>query len=121
MDGVLVYGFPASEASKLRDFLLSTTDGFTPTEFSKRGYGVITGTVKEKASPANLPRLCRVYLYAHPDNALARVVFSDAAGNYEFRGVDPSKKYMVIATDETGIYRAVIADNLTPTAIPQPA
>lgn len=116
----LPYGFPASESSKLYNKLANSTDGTPEPFFDQIGYGTIVGTIKEKSTPANIPRKCRVFLYRHSDNRLVRTVWSDAAGNYEFRGVNPGFKYMALAVDPLGLYRAVVADNLTPDAIPQP-
>ncbi len=119
--GVLELGFPASESAKLYDKIARTADATPEPFFDQIGYGTIIGTIKEKSTPTNIPRKCRVYLYRHPDNRLVRSVWSDDDGNYEFRGVNPTHKYMVLATDPQGLYRAVVADNLTPDAIPQPA
>lgn len=117
----LPYGFPASQKSKYYDrFARSMTIDPEPF-FDAVGYGRITGTVKEKGVPSNIPRKCLVFLYRHPDNKLVDVVWSDANGNYIFDGINPAYKYMTLAQDPTGVFRAVVADNLTPDAIPQPA
>lgn len=79
------------------------------------GTGSIVGTVKEKASPANLPLARRVALFRHADDQKVAEGWSDTAGNYAFANVDPRLNYYVVAFDHTGTYRAVVADNLTPT------
>lgn len=79
----------------------------------------VQGTVKEKASPSNVPLRRRVQLYDHATSLMVREMWSDAAtGAYTFSEVNGSLKYYVVAFDHTGGYRAVIADNLTPEAMP---
>lgn len=79
------------------------------------GVGRITGTVKEKGSPANTPLRRRVVLQSHRDKRTVRETISDAGtGVYEFLEIAMGRTYDVISYDHTGIYRAVIADNLSP-------
>lgn len=40
---------------------------------------------------------------------------SDAAGNWEFRDLDPALRYHVIAYDHTGVHDPVLKLNLVPT------
>lgn len=76
------------------------------------GLGTITGTVKEKNTPANTPLRRRVLLIDEASRMTIRETWSDAAtGNYEFRGVKQGVKYTVISYDHLHNYRAVIADN----------
>ena len=76
--------------------------------------GRITGTVKQKSDPVNLPLSRRVRLYRERDGALMREAWSDAAGVYSFECVEEFEKYTVVAWDYQRLYRAVVADNLQP-------
>ena len=79
------------------------------------GRGRITGTVKEKSAPVNMPLRRRVVLQNHRDKRTIRETWSDpVTGVYEFREVAMDRTYDVISYDHTGLYRAVIADNLSP-------
>lgn len=79
------------------------------------GDGVINGSVKEKNLPVNTPLARRVRLVEQRSGYLVAEAMSDAAtGAYSFANIDRSRKYTVLSYDYTGIYRAVIADNLTP-------
>lgn len=76
------------------------------------GIGLVSGTVKEKNTPANTPLRRRVLLIDEASRMTIRETWSDAAtGNYEFRGVKQGVKYTVISYDHLHNYRAVIADN----------
>lgn len=80
------------------------------------GVGLITGTVKEKSLPANVPLARKVWLMDEASGMVVRETWSDATtGNYEFRGVRQGVKYTVLAYDYTHTYRAVVADNLETT------
>lgn len=82
-------------------------------EFS--GRGKVTGTVKEKNTPANTPLRRRVRLVREIDGMQIRETWSDAStGAYEFLQIDERHKYSVISYDYAANYRAVIADGLTP-------
>lgn len=76
--------------------------------------GVIVGTVKEKASPENLPLARMVRLYRERDGLLIRESWSDAFGVYRFDAVEEHERYTVVAYDHAHAYRAVVADNLLP-------
>lgn len=80
------------------------------------GLGVIAGTVKEKASPANLPLVRRVSLFTQKNKMLVGTTVSDANGNYIFRNLDTRLKYYTTSHDPSGSYNGVIADHLTPTS-----
>jgi len=83
------------------------------------GMGLITGTVKEKALPANTPLHRKVWLMDEASGMVIRETWSDATtGNYEFRAIKQGVKYTVLAYDYTGSYRAVIADAQIPELIP---
>lgn len=78
----------------------------------------IAGTVKEKSTPSNMPLRRRVQLYAQRSGRLVREAWSDAdTGEYSFDHIRGDLAYFVVSFDHTGFYRAVIADNLTPTAM----
>lgn len=79
------------------------------------GRGVINGTVKEKSTPANLPLFRKVRLIDERSGYVVAETWSDATtGNYSFANIDRSRTYTVVSYDHTGLYRAVIADRLTP-------
>lgn len=89
-----------------------------PTVFLRRhydgGFGRIRGTVEERASPSDRPLSRRVRLFHERSGRFVAEVWSDAAGAYEFSGIDPAERYTVAAYDYAENYRAVIADNLLP-------
>jgi len=78
----------------------------------------IVGTVKEVAVPANTPLSRRVALHEARSGRMVRQTFSDSAGNYLFDDIRGDRPYNVIAYDHTGVYRAVIADNISATPRP---
>ncbi len=79
------------------------------------GRGRIIGTVKEKGTPANHPLKRRVVLLSMPGSRPIRETWSDAAtGAYVFNEIATDRRYTVISYDHTGVYRGVVADNLTP-------
>lgn len=83
------------------------------------GRGRITGTVKEKNTPANTPLMRRVVLLSMPGSRAIRETWSDpVTGVYEFTDVAMDRVYTVVSYDHTGIYRGVVADNLTPELMP---
>jgi len=83
------------------------------------GTGRITGTVKEKANPNNLPLHRKVLLLDEATRAVVRETWSDATtGAYTFNNVAMQATYTVMTFDYLHNYRAVIADNLTPEIMP---
>lgn len=83
------------------------------------GRGLITDTVKTKATPTNVPTLARVRLVRDIDSKVVRETWSDpVTGLYTFNYFSEQFTYMVIAIHPTGLYRAVIADRLTPGLMP---
>lgn len=77
------------------------------------GWGVVSGTVKQKSTPVNTPLRRRVVLIDEQSRATIRETWSDAVtGNYEFRGVKLGVPYTVLSYDHTHGYRATVADNL---------
>ena len=54
-------------------------------------------------------------------NSITRCVqrtLSNASGHYEFRDLDPSRVFAVIAYDHTGTFDPVVKINLTPERMP---
>ena len=87
----------------------------SPLDIYDGGRGRITGTVKEKNTPANTPLMRRVVLLSMPGSRAIRETWSDpVTGVYEFTEVAMDRVYTVVSYDHTGIYRGVVADNLTP-------
>ncbi len=83
------------------------------------GRGRIVGTVKEKNTPANTPLKRRVVLLSMPGSRAIRETWSDpVTGVYTFDDVALDRVYTVVSYDHTGIYRGVVADNLTPELMP---
>jgi hypothetical protein len=79
----------------------------------------VTGTVKEKALPSNTPLKRKVRLHREPDGRMIRETWSDATtGAYTFDNIRGDINYYVTTFDYLHNYRAVIADNLTPEAMP---
>ena len=80
------------------------------------GPGQITGTVKKKALPNNLPLDRKVRLYHDRSGQLVAETWSDAVtGVYLFQGLDLGEVYTALALDHTHTFRAVAADNLAAT------
>lgn len=79
------------------------------------GRGRIVGTVKEKNTPANTPLKRRVVLLSMPGSRAMRETWSNPeTGTYEFTEIATDRRYTVVSYDYTGVYRAVVADNLSP-------
>lgn len=77
------------------------------------GNGMITGTVK---NTPNTPVYRRVQLIHDATKSIIRETWSDAiTGIYTFTNIDRNSTYTVLSYDHTGAYRAVIADQQTPT------
>lgn len=81
--------------------------------------GTITGTVKQKASPTNIPLRRVVRLYDDVDGSLVAQTWSDAiTGVYTFTEINETRAYTALSLDYTHNFRAEAADNLTPTIMP---
>lgn len=79
------------------------------------GTGTITGNVKEKHVPFNLPLSRRVLLIDDGTRLPLREVWSDpASGVYTFKDLDKSKTYTTVAFDHTGTYRALTFSGIVP-------
>lgn len=82
------------------------------------GYGLIYGTVKADGTP-DYPVSRKVQLLREIDGRCIDETWSNSTtGYYEFRYIDPTLKYTVVAFDYTGSFLAVVADNITPELIP---
>lgn len=77
------------------------------------GHGFIAGTVKEKGQP-DQPLVRRVQLLSDNTRVLVAEAWSDTDGQYRFDLLDPRQRYTVVSYDYRQMYRAVIADNLSP-------
>lgn len=83
------------------------------------GRGRVSGTVKTTNTPANTPVRRRVQLIRERESIVIAEQWSDPiTGAYSFDYIDASYTYTVLSYDHTGIFRAVVADNLIPTIIP---
>lgn len=108
-----VYDFPAQPRSRVSRRLPYRRDAVWT------GTGRIVGTVKQKATPTNVPLARRVLLLDETTNIVMRETWSDATtGAYTFERIDRNRRYSVITYDYAQNYRAVIADNLVPEAMP---
>lgn len=82
------------------------------------GRGRVAGTVMVKGTP-NFPVHRRTRLIEERSGICIREMWSDpVTGEYAFDYVDEARKYTVIAYDYEANFRAVVADNLTPSLIP---
>lgn len=94
---------------------ISVVDSLSCIDVEDGGAGRIVGTVKEKNTPANTPLKRRVVLLSMPGSRVIRETWSDpVTGVYEFTEVAMDRVYTVVSYDHTGIYRGVVADNLSP-------
>lgn len=106
----------ATPTTLAAEYLPDSKHAFRDFEFG--GFGRIAGTVKEDGSP-DVPVKRRVRLHREQDGLLAREVWSHpTTGAYSFDYIDATKRYTVITYDYEHDYRAVIADNITPEAMP---
>ena len=82
------------------------------------GNGRIAGTVKIDSSP-DYPVWRRVRLFDRRDNRLVRETWSDpVTGAYAFEYINPTRQYVVVAYDHSGVYNAEVLDALTPELMP---
>lgn len=80
--------------------------------------GKIVATTKIKGNPSNVPTYAKVRLYRDIGGALVAETWSDpTTGTYSFIGIDKDFSYTVVAYDPQLVYRAVIADGVTPEAL----
>jgi hypothetical protein len=81
-----------------------------------KGRGRVRGTVK--VTP-NTPVYRKVRLIRERDGVVIREQFSPpVTGAYDFKFIDELQKWTVVSYDYETLYRAVIADNLTPELMP---
>ncbi|WP_230590746.1 hypothetical protein [Delftia acidovorans] len=84
------------------------------------GRGRVRGRTVEqqdKNSP-KVPVSRRVRLYRDRDGLLIREAWSNAQGEYDFPRIDSTIAYTVLSYDHEGDFRAVVADRVTPEAMP---
>lgn len=75
----------------------------------------ITGTVYV-VGPPQTPASKDVFLFDDRTGQCIAKTWSDATtGAYTFTKLNPALRYTVASWDKSGVYGAVIADNLTPT------
>lgn len=83
------------------------------------GRGLITDTVKTKATPTNIPTYCKVRLLRDIDSKVIRETWTHpVTGVYTFDNFDEHFTYTVLAIHPTSAFRAVLADRLTPGLMP---
>lgn len=88
----------------------------SPIDIYDAGRGRITGTVKERAYPADIPVKRRVALLSMPGSRAIRETWSDSVtGEYEFAEIAMDRTYTVVSYDHTGTYMGEVADNVQPT------
>lgn len=81
------------------------------------GRGRVAGTVKEQAIPTK-PVYCKVRLIRERDGLQVRELWTNpVTGAYSFDYIDELQNWTVLSYYPTGIFRAVVADRLTPTLI----
>lgn len=105
-------------SSAIGDTQLNVCAGGITRDMEDGGIYRITGTVKEKSSPSNLPMVRKVRLHREMDGRLIRETWSDASGNYAFNSIRGDATYFTTSFDYLKNYRAVIADGLTPELMP---
>lgn len=78
-------------------------------------YGAFTvsGTVTKYNLPTTLPLRRRVRLLQQLTGSVIRETWSDNGGNYVFDFV-ANAPYTIVVYDHEKVYRAVVADNVTP-------
>jgi len=93
-----------------------------PTNLGNRWFGGtyrIAGTLKYEASPDDQPIRRKLIVFAEPQMNRVDSTWSDGAnGAYAFTYLSGDYRYTVIALDYEHNYRAVVADNITPEAMP---
>lgn len=78
------------------------------------GNGWLYGTAKIKGTP-NYPVRRKVRVHRDLDGVVVHEQWSDATtGAWQVTGIDPAQRYTAIEYDYTHVYRAAIADNLSP-------
>lgn len=90
-----------------------------PYRAGRRGCTLVGTVALDIGAGAPVPASRPVRLYAQGSGLLLAVTRSDALGHYQFDGLDPDERYCVVSIDSPRqVYRAVIADNLTPEPMP---
>lgn len=76
--------------------------------------GYIAGTGEGIASMATKPAPCLIYLLDTESFALLHTGFALDNGHYLIRGLDPDKRYLLLARDPKGNYEPVAYDDVQP-------
>lgn len=114
--GARLYGETLSPVVALQSPAVLQNPIVSSADYSTEGgRGIITDTVKTKASPADIATFARVRLVRERDGKVIQETWSDpVTGAYTFSGFNERDTYSVTAYHPAHGYRAVIADNLTP-------
>lgn len=78
------------------------------------GSGYIAGEAPGLVTVAGVPARRRVELRDKTTGRLVGVTLSGSDGTYRFDGLNPARKFVVMAFDHQLVYNAVIRDNITP-------
>jgi hypothetical protein len=76
----------------------------------------ILGTVREAATPIDVPVVRKVRLHRKIDGMMIRQTWSAADGTYSFSDI-ASQLYYVVSFDHLANYNAVVKDAITPEAM----
>lgn len=78
----------------------------------------VTGTVKRKGDPVDVPLRRRVRLYNESDRRFVRETWSDAVtGAFVFPDLKAGAVYTAMAYDHENNYRALVIDNIQGAAL----
>lgn len=83
-----------------------------------RGPFRITGTVKTKGTPHTPVRRRVALVEERAGRAIAQTWSDPTTGRYEFNNITDAHRYTVLAFDHTGLFDAVLADNISPERMP---
>lgn len=115
-DTSIVVAKPFAPVFPMREFVPAI--GSAIRDMAWGGKGQVSGTVKVKGSP-NFPKYARTRLFNEIDGTMIREQWSNPlTGAYSFDNVDERLRYTVVAYDHDHNFRAVVADNLTPSLMP---
>ena len=85
------------------------------------GTGYIAGTASAGVTVNSVPSAREVECRDRMTRETLSVVFSASTGEYLCAGLDPSRKYDVIARDWQGVYNDVIRSGVVPASVASPA
>lgn len=78
------------------------------------GAGFIAGIGPGLVTVAGAPARRRVILYDKATDVIVARSWSNPDGTYRFDGLNPDRRYYVVAFDHQLVYNAVIRDNIKP-------